>query len=117
VQRRLKVLFPAVAIVISSLPLVDFDPDQLPEAEQEVASDELHDNVTVPPTSVDRMSLTKDVIDVRICLAPPPPPPPPPPQDAKTMTDKTIKLFFNASIEILKKMVWILILHKKNVFV
>jgi len=78
------VLLPAFCSVISSFPDVTFDPDQAPEAEQEVAFEEDQVRVNGSLALMLETELLKLTEGAGVDIDPPPddpaPPPPPPPQ-------------------------------------
>jgi len=93
VHVRLKVLFPAALKGTVSVPDVDFDPPQAPDAEHEFELDD--DQVIVIESPVDPEVISDDidtdgggVVGGGGEEPPPPPPPPPPPQAETKIIDK-----------------------------
>ena len=81
-QESAYVLFPVVEIVTTSEPEIALDPDQEPDAEQEVA---LVDDQVIVEVLVKRTFKGSAAIETRGAgvtgVVSPPPPPPPPPQE------------------------------------
>tara|TARA_A100001388_G_C28702923_1_gene467117 strand:+ start:650 stop:922 length:273 start_codon:yes stop_codon:yes gene_type:complete len=76
-------MLPTAEIVTVSDPEVALDPDQAPEAEQEVALLDDQVNVESEPISTEVGLAEKLIVGAgAVGIDPPPPPPPPPPQDA-----------------------------------
>tara|TARA_B110000444_G_scaffold212203_1_gene208394 strand:+ start:427 stop:741 length:315 start_codon:yes stop_codon:yes gene_type:complete len=96
-QDKVKELLPAVEIVTTSLPEVAFVPDQVPEAEQEVALevDQVRVEVFVKRTDVgsaDKLTVGAGVTGAGVTGAAGALPPPP--QDDKNKTKANIDLLF-----------------------
>jgi hypothetical protein len=93
VQESAYVLFPVVEIVTASEPEIAFDPDQEPDAEQEVAleEDQVRVEVSVKRTDIglaERLTTGAGVTGV-VSL-----PPPPPPHPDISIAAKTVKYVF-----------------------
>lgn len=82
VQVSEKLLAPDESIVISADPDVPLEPDQDPDAEHEVALDELQERVTEFPSNTSAAEALKVIDGAGFGGGVSPPPPPPPPQEA-----------------------------------
>jgi hypothetical protein len=87
-------LFPVVEIVTTSEPEIALDPDQEPDAEQEVAlvDDQVIVEVLVKRTFKGSAAIETRGAGVTGVVSPPPPPPPPPQPFAIRKKIKMLKL-------------------------
>jgi hypothetical protein len=92
-QVKTKELLPVEEIVIDSVPLVPFVPDQEPVAVQALAFVEDQEISTEEPTSLVFKLDVKEVITAASFATTAAPPPPPPPQEDIKKIELIIKMF------------------------
>jgi len=94
VHDKVKVLLPTFEIVTLCDPEVPFEPSQEPEAEHDVAFDELHDSVIEEDSTTDDDEALKVTIGSGLTGAGVDPPPPPPPHAVIKRIERIINGYF-----------------------